>query len=112
VIAREVKSSKVEPNPTLPFSDEGTVKVDVERTGSATGEATTQPLRLREGQWRDVLRTRRVFVNDRYNHRIQIFGPGNLYVAEMDAGRFQKFLPSAGANPAYLIGKPSYEAWK
>jgi peptidylamidoglycolate lyase len=37
---------------------------------------------------------------------------GNLYVAEVDAGRFQKFLPRAGANPAYLIGKPVYSAWK
>jgi len=37
---------------------------------------------------------------------------GNLYVAEVDAGRFQKFRPRAGANPAYLIGKPIYAAWK
>ena len=37
---------------------------------------------------------------------------GNLYVAEVDAGRFQKFRPRAGANPAYLIGKPIYSAWK
>ena len=37
---------------------------------------------------------------------------GNLYVAEVDAGRFQKFRPRPGANPAYLIGKPVYSAWK
>ena len=37
---------------------------------------------------------------------------GNLYVAEVDAGRFQKFRPRAGANPAYLIGKPIYSAWQ
>jgi hypothetical protein len=37
---------------------------------------------------------------------------GNLYVAEVDAGRFQKFRPRAGANPAALIGKPIYSAWK
>jgi hypothetical protein len=37
---------------------------------------------------------------------------GNLYVAEVDAGRFQKFRPRKGANPAYLIGKPVYGAWK
>ena len=37
---------------------------------------------------------------------------GNLYVAEVDAGRFQKFRPRAGANPAYLIGKPVYAAWR
>jgi len=37
---------------------------------------------------------------------------GNLYVAEVDAGRFQKFRPRRGANPAMLIGKPVYSAWK
>ena len=37
---------------------------------------------------------------------------GNVYVAEVDAGRFQKFRPRAGANPAYLIGKPVYAAWR
>jgi len=33
-------------------------------------------------------------------------------VAEVDAVRFQKFRPRAGANPAYLIGKPVYSAWQ
>ena len=37
---------------------------------------------------------------------------GNFYVAEVDAGRFQKFRPRKGANPAYLIGRPIYSAWK
>jgi DNA-binding beta-propeller fold protein YncE len=37
---------------------------------------------------------------------------GNLYVAEVDAGRFQKFRPRAGANPAALLGKPVYSAWR
>jgi hypothetical protein len=37
---------------------------------------------------------------------------GNLYLAEVDAGRFQKFRPRAGANPAALIGKPVYAAWR
>ena len=37
---------------------------------------------------------------------------GNLYVAEVDAGRFQKFRPRPGANPATLIGKPLYSAWQ
>jgi peptidylamidoglycolate lyase len=37
---------------------------------------------------------------------------GNFYVAEVDAGRFQKFRPRPGANPAYLIGKPIYAAWQ
>jgi outer membrane lipoprotein-sorting protein len=37
---------------------------------------------------------------------------GNLYVAEVDAGRFQKFRPRPGANPAALLGKPIYSAWR
>ena len=37
---------------------------------------------------------------------------GNFYVAEVDAGRFQKFRPRAGADPATLIGKPVYSAWQ
>jgi DNA-binding beta-propeller fold protein YncE len=37
---------------------------------------------------------------------------GNLYVAEVDAGRFQKFRPRPGANPAALLGKPVYSAWR
>jgi DNA-binding beta-propeller fold protein YncE len=37
---------------------------------------------------------------------------GNLYVAEVDSGRFQKFRPRQGANPAFLIGKPVYSAWE
>jgi DNA-binding beta-propeller fold protein YncE len=37
---------------------------------------------------------------------------GNFYVAEVDAGRFQKFRPRPGANPAYLIGKPVYSSWQ
>jgi len=37
---------------------------------------------------------------------------GNVYVAEVDSGRFQKFTPRAGANPATLIGKPVYSAWE
>ena len=37
---------------------------------------------------------------------------GNFYVAEVDSGRFQKFRPRPGANPATLIGKPIYSAWR
>ncbi len=37
---------------------------------------------------------------------------GNLYVAEVDAGRFQKFKPREGANPLALIGRPVYAAWQ
>jgi hypothetical protein len=38
--------------------------------------------------------------------------PGNLYVAEVDSGRIQKFAPRAGANPAFFLAKPVYSAWK
>jgi len=37
---------------------------------------------------------------------------GNFYVAEVDNGRVQKFIPRPGANPAYLVSKPIYSAWK
>jgi hypothetical protein len=45
-------------------------------------------------------------------HGISTDQEGNLYTAEVNAGRFQKFVPRAGANPAYLVGKPIYSAWK
>lgn len=45
-------------------------------------------------------------------HGISTDQEGNLYVAEVDAGRFQKFRPREGANPATLIGKPVYSAWQ
>jgi DNA-binding beta-propeller fold protein YncE len=37
---------------------------------------------------------------------------GNFYVAEVDNGGAQKYRPRAGANPAYLVGKPIRSAWK
>ncbi len=45
-------------------------------------------------------------------HGMSVDQEGNLYVAEVDAGRFQKFRPRAGASPATLIGKPIYSAWQ
>ena len=45
-------------------------------------------------------------------HGISVDQEGNLYVAEVDAGRAQKFRPRKGANPAYLVAKPFYSAWK
>ena len=30
---------------------------------------------------------------------------GNFYVAEVNAGRVQKYIPRQGANPALLVGK-------
>jgi hypothetical protein len=45
-------------------------------------------------------------------HGISVDQEGNMYVAEVDAGRVQKFRPRAGANPAYLLSKPVYSAWQ
>jgi hypothetical protein len=45
-------------------------------------------------------------------HGASVDQEGNLYVAEVAGGRVQKFRPRAGANPAYLVSKPVYAAWK
>ncbi|MGH9254142.1 MAG: hypothetical protein ACRD3C_06185 [Vicinamibacterales bacterium] len=45
-------------------------------------------------------------------HGISTDQDGNLYVAEVDSGRFQKFTPRPGANPAYLISKPVTAVWQ
>jgi DNA-binding beta-propeller fold protein YncE len=45
-------------------------------------------------------------------HGISTDQEGNLYTAEVNAGRFQKFTPRQGANPDYLVGRPIYSAWK
>ena len=37
---------------------------------------------------------------------------GNLYTAGVNSGRFNKFTPRPGANPAYMVGKPVYSAWR
>ncbi len=37
---------------------------------------------------------------------------GNFYVAEVDNGGVQKYRPRAGANPAFMVGKPLRVAWK
>jgi sugar lactone lactonase YvrE len=44
-------------------------------------------------------------------HGMHVDQQGNLYVAEVDSGRVQKFRPRAGANPAFLVAKPVYSAW-
>jgi len=36
---------------------------------------------------------------------------GNLYTAEVRAGRVQKYTPRKGANPAFLVGKPWPGVW-
>jgi hypothetical protein len=45
-------------------------------------------------------------------HQFGVDQEGNLYVAEVSAGRVQKFRPMRGADPAKLISKPEYIAWK
>lgn len=45
-------------------------------------------------------------------HGISVDQEGNFYVAEVDSGRIQKFRPRQGANPAFLVSKPIYSAWK
>ena len=45
-------------------------------------------------------------------HGMSVDQQGNLYVAEVDNGRVQKFTPRKGANPAYLMSRPVYSAWK
>jgi hypothetical protein len=45
-------------------------------------------------------------------HQMSVDQEGNLYVAEVWAGRAQKFRPREGANPAHLIGKSLYPTWK
>jgi hypothetical protein len=45
-------------------------------------------------------------------HGISTDQEGNLYVAEVDSGRFQKFAPRPGANPAYLISRPVKAVWQ
>jgi hypothetical protein len=45
-------------------------------------------------------------------HGLSADQEGNFYVAEVDSGRAQKYRPRRGANPAMLVGKPVYAAWK
>ena len=44
-------------------------------------------------------------------HGMSIDQEGNVYLAEVNNGRAQKFKPRAGANPAFLIGQPVRSAW-
>ena len=45
-------------------------------------------------------------------HGMSVDQEGNLYVAEVDSGRVQKFRPKAGANPDYLVSKPVARVWQ
>lgn len=40
-------------------------------------------------------------------HQVGVDQEGNFYVAEVNGGRFQKYRPRAGANPAYLLAPPA-----
>ena len=45
-------------------------------------------------------------------HGMHVDQEGNLYVAEVDSGRVQKFRPRAGANPDFLVAKPVKAVWQ
>jgi hypothetical protein len=45
-------------------------------------------------------------------HGISVDQEGNLYLASVSLPVPQKFRPRPGANPAYLVGKPVYSAWR
>ncbi len=45
-------------------------------------------------------------------HQFSVDQEGNLYTAEVDTGRAQKFRPKKGADQARLIGQPAHPAWK
>ena len=45
-------------------------------------------------------------------HGMSVDQEGNLYLASVGNGRPDKFIPRKGANPAFLVGKPVYAAWK
>jgi DNA-binding beta-propeller fold protein YncE len=44
-------------------------------------------------------------------HGMSVDSDGNLYLAEVDSGRVQKFKPRPGANPAYLVARPVKPVW-
>ena len=45
-------------------------------------------------------------------HGLSVDQEGNLYMAELFIGRAMKFRPRRGADPAKLVGKPVYAAWR
>ncbi|MBI3050726.1 MAG: hypothetical protein HYY76_20745 [Acidobacteria bacterium] len=45
-------------------------------------------------------------------HGISVDQEQNLYLAAVGRGGVQKFRPRPGTNPAYLVGKHVYSAWK
>lgn len=45
-------------------------------------------------------------------HGMSVDQEGNLYLAEVNNGRVEKFHPRQGANPAFIVGQPIRSAWK
>ena len=45
-------------------------------------------------------------------HGMSVDQEGNFYVAEVDNGGAQKFVPRPGANPDFLIGEAVHAAWE
>jgi hypothetical protein len=45
-------------------------------------------------------------------HGFSVDQEGNVYIAEVDNGRVQKYRPRQGANRNFLVGIPVYAAWK
>jgi sugar lactone lactonase YvrE len=45
-------------------------------------------------------------------HGMSVDQDGNLYIAEVNNGRAQKFVPRPGANPEFLVGLPLRSAWE
>jgi streptogramin lyase len=45
-------------------------------------------------------------------HGMSVDQEGNLYLAEVNNGRAEKFRPRPGANPGLLVGQPIRAAWK
>jgi hypothetical protein len=45
-------------------------------------------------------------------HGLSVDQQGNLYLAEVNNGRAQKFRPRPNANPALLVGQPVRAAWR
>jgi len=45
-------------------------------------------------------------------HGLSVDQEGNLYIAEVNNGRAQKFVPREGANPDFLVGLPLRSAWE
>ena len=45
-------------------------------------------------------------------HGVSVDQENSFYVAEVNAGRFQKYRVKPGVNPAFVIGQPVRAAWK